>query len=75
MGKYDNLQSPAVQRIRTGGPDLTIQAADLSKFLAISCDTHPSPDWGPAQASRAAVEQPITLAYKCESPEYQDEEC
>ena len=67
-GKYDCLQSPADQRIRTGGPDLTIQVADLSKFLAISCDTLPPSGWGPAQASRAAVEQPITVTCDCESP-------
>ena len=31
-GICDSLQSPAVQRIRTGGPDLTIRVADLSRF-------------------------------------------
>ena len=31
-GNYDSLLTPAVQLFRTGGPDLTIRVADLSRF-------------------------------------------
>ena len=65
-GNCDSLLTPAVQPIRTGGPDLTIRVANLSKFgfrLLWRNPVIPIPalDWGPAQLSRAAVELPITF--------------
>ena len=75
-GNYDSLLTPAVQLFRTGGPDLTIRVANLSRFclrLLWRNPVIPIPalDWGPAQRSRAAVELPITFTYHCESPTIQ----